>query len=145
MNSIKLNTRLGKCNLEIDAHLRTDEKAQAMLGQHALAFLVWHVIPASAYDKKSAYKRNSDYSDALGSHMRSETMKVLGDVFENIVVKTSKYDAPDPIAKLIKEFVSLGLSEADAKAQAEAVQAKIAKKPEQKTETETEATAEVEV
>lgn len=100
-----------------------------MLGQHALAFLVWHVIPASAYDKKSAFKRNSDYSDALGAHMRSETLKGLNEVFENIVVKTSKYDAPDPIAKLIKEFVSLGMSESDAKAMAESVQAKVAKKP----------------
>ena len=128
VEAIKLNTRLGKCNLEIDCTLRNDDKAQKMLGQYALAFLTWHVIPASAYDKKSAFKRNSDYSDALGDHMRSETLKGLNDVFENIVVKTSKYDAPDPIAKLVKEFIGLGMSETEAKAMAEQVQAKVAKK-----------------
>lgn len=127
VESIKLNTRLGNCALDISAQLQNDDKAMQKLGEFALQFLIWHVVPASAYDKKSAFKRDSAYSDALAAHMTANCNSVLADCFKDIAIKTAKYDKPDPIAKLIKEFISLGMSEVDAKAMAAQVQAKTAK------------------
>lgn len=134
VNSIKLETRLGNCALDITAQLQNNEKAMKLLGEYALQFLVWHVVPASAYDKKSAFKRDSAYSDALGAHMQAEGIAILNEVFEGVEIKTSRYEKPDKIAKLVKEFISLGMSEADAKAMAESVQAKVAKKSQPESE-----------
>jgi hypothetical protein len=135
VNSIKLDTKLGNCNLDITAQLR--EGKQDAVAEYAMQFLVWHVVGSQAFNKKSAFKRNAEFSDDLAKHVRATALDVLGDCFDSIVVKTSKYDAPDKIAKLIKEFVSLGMSEADAKAMAEQVQAKVAK-PEAKQSTDDE-------
>jgi hypothetical protein len=125
MEAIKLKTRLGKCNLDIQAHLRNDKTA--MLAEYAMQFLIWHVVGSQAFNSKSDFKRDALFSDELAKHVRSTSLEVLDECFENIQIKTSKYDAPDKIAKLIKEFVGLGMSEVDAKAMAEQVQAKVTK------------------
>ncbi|HEY1248992.1 MAG TPA: hypothetical protein VGE97_08405 [Nitrososphaera sp.] len=125
MEAIKLNTRLGNCNLNIKAQLRNDKLKLA--GEYCLQFMVWHLLGSDAYNKKSDFKRDAMFSDALAKHLADRGKTVLSDCFSDIEIQTSKYDKPDPIAKLIKEFISLGMSEADAKAMADQVQAKTAK------------------
>jgi hypothetical protein len=134
VESIKLETKLGNCELNISAQLRNDDAAMKLLGENAMKYLVWHVLQASAFNKKSAYSNKSEYSDGLANHLISEGKAVLGDAFSDIKIETAKYSAPDKIAKLIKQFIDLGFSEADAKAEAEKVQAKLASKNETKTE-----------
>jgi hypothetical protein len=135
VEAIKLNTKLGNCNLKVSAQLQNDDKAMKLLGEFAMQYLIWHVIPAGAFNKKSDYKRDSEYSDGLSKHLVSEGKSVLGKVFKDISIETSKYDAPDKIAKLIKQYMDIGLSEADAKVEAMKIAALVAKP---KTETSTE-------
>jgi hypothetical protein len=136
VESIELNTKLGNCNLNIEARLRNDDAAQKLLGEYAMQYLIWHIVPAGAFNKKSEYKRDAKYSDGLAKHLRAEGIAILGRVFENVSIETSEYKAPDKIAKLIKQYIDLGFSEADAKAEAEKVQAKLASKNETKTDEE---------
>jgi hypothetical protein len=126
VEAIKLDTKLGNCELKIKAQLQNDDKAMKLLGEYAMQYLIWHVVPAGAFNKKSDYKRDSEFSDALANHLISEGKTVLGKVFSDITIETAKYNAPDKIAKLIKQYIDLGFSEADAKSEAEKVQAKIA-------------------
>jgi hypothetical protein len=137
MEAIKLSTKLGNCELEISAQVQNDKTKQ--LAEYAMQYLVWHVIPAEAYKKGSAFKRDSAYSDELSGHMVSTCNAELAKFFSDIEIKTAKWNKPDPIAKLIKEFISLGMDEASAKAMADQVQAKVASKTEEKTEASVEA------
>jgi hypothetical protein len=135
VNSIKLDTKLGNCNLDIQAQLREGKSDAA--AEYAMQFLVWHAVGSQAFNKKSDFKRNAPYSEDLAKHVRATAMSVLGDCFDSIVVKTSKYDAPSKLEKLTKEFVSLGYSVEDAKAFAEKAIADAPKtKQEQSTEVE---------
>ena len=117
VNSIKLDTKLGATRLEISA-VAQNGKTDA-IAEYAMQFLVWHVVGSQAFNKKSDYKRNAEFSDGLANHVRATALDVLGDCFDSIVVKTSKAPVVDKMAKLIKEFVSLGYSADDAKALAE--------------------------
>ena len=105
-----------------------------MLAEFALQYLIWHVVPASAYGKDSDFKREDAYTEDLAAHMADATKDVLGDVFTDISVETAKYEKPDKMLKLIKEFVSMGMDETSAKAMALSVQAKLASKNEAKVE-----------
>ena len=131
VEAIKLETKLGNCKLEISAQLRNDDKAMKLLGENAMQYLIWHVVPAGAFNKKSDYSRNSEFSDGLAQHVRSETLSILGDCFDSIVVKTAKYDAPDKDAKMIKEYLSMGFDQAGAEAQLALVKANLAKSKKQ--------------
>src|SRR5215470_19216439 len=119
---ISIKTRLGNCKLNVSAELRNDKINK--LAEYAMQFLIWHNCGSEAFNGKSDYKRDAQYSIGLSDHMQTVCVDVLGEVFDSIKVETSKYEAPDKIAKLIKEFISLGMSEADAKAMAADVQAK---------------------
>ena len=134
MESIKLDTRLGNCNLSIRAQLQNDEiKAIAEFG---LQYLVWHVIPASAYNSKSKFQRDTAFSDALAKHLVGESKDVLGKYFSEISIETSKWEKPDPVAKLAKAMAKeLEITEADALAMIAASKAKSAKtEPKQESE-----------
>ena len=133
VDSIKLITRLGNCNLKVSAQLQNNEKAQKLLGEYAMQFLIWHSLGSAAFNKKSDYSRDAKYSDGLAKHLKTEGISILNEVFEGVSIETSEHKPVDKIAKLVKEFISLGMPEADAKAMALQVQAKVAK-PEAKPE-----------
>jgi hypothetical protein len=141
VEAIKLNTRLGNCNLKISAQLQNNDKAMKLLGEYAMQFLIWHSLGSAAFNKKSDFVRDSAYSDALSAHLKNEGVSILNEVFEGVSIETSAYAKPDPIAKLVKEFISLGMSEDDAKAMAKSVQDKV----QPKTDAKAEASADVEV
>lgn len=141
VEAIKLNTRLGSCNLKVSAQLQNNDKAMKLLGEYAMQFLIWHVLGSAAFNKKSDFQRDSAFSDALAAHMVSEGTSILNEVFEGVAIETSAWVKPDPIAKLVKEFIGLGMSEADAKDMAKSVQAKV----QPKTDAKAEASADVEV
>jgi hypothetical protein len=104
MESIKLNTKLGNCNLKVSAQLRDDDKAKKLLGEYAMSYLIWHVIPASAFNKKSDYSRDSEFSDGLAKHLKTEGNAVLSEVFAGVSIETSKHVKADPVEKLMKQY-----------------------------------------
>ena len=128
MESIKLATRLGNCKLEISAQLRNDEKANKLMAEYAMQFLIWHSAGSQAFNSKSDFARDAQFSDELAKHVRAKSLEVLSDCFDSIQIKTSAHVKADPIAKLIAQFVSLGFSEDEAKAEAAKVQATLASK-----------------
>jgi hypothetical protein len=135
VESIKLDTKLGNCELLISAQLRNDDKAMKLLGENAMKYLIWHVLQASAFNKKSAYSNKSEYSDGLSKHLITEGKAVLGDAFSDITIATKKYSAPDKDAKMIKEYLSMGFDQAGAEAQLALVKANLAKSKETKQST----------
>jgi hypothetical protein len=137
MDSIKLNTRLGNCKLNISAQVQNDKIEKVLV--FALKYLIWHVVQGNAFSKDSGFSNKSEYNEKLSEHMIGASKKVLGDYFSDIEIATAGYDKPDPIAKLIKQYMDLGISEVDAKAMAADVQAKIAKSTEKPVETKVEA------
>lgn len=123
MESIKLATRLGNCKLNISAQLVNTEKATKLLAEYAMQFLIWHSTGSEAFNGKSDFKRDAEYSDELANHVSAKAKAVLSDCFAGIEIETAAYVKPNPIAKLIKQYVSMGFSEVEAKAEAEKVQA----------------------
>jgi hypothetical protein len=130
MDSISLNTALGNCALDIKAELRND-KLQA-IGDNAMAYLVWHKVPSSAYSKKSAFKRDSEYSAELEAHLVEHVKSVLGNCFQNIEIKASKYVKPEPKV-LSADQILAGLDKLSDSDKAKLI-AKLAPKTEQKSE-----------
>ena len=127
MESIKLSTKLGNCALKVIAQLRNDDKAMKLLGEYAMSYLIWHVIPASAFNKKSDYSRDSQFSDGLARHLKTESIAVLSEVFDGVLIETSEHVKADPVEKLMKQY------ECDRET-AEAFLAKVKGKTEAKTE-----------
>lgn len=124
---ISLKTKLGNCKLVISAQLRKlSDEMTAKLVTKALQFIVWHEIPAKAFAKDEPFKRDSAYSEDLEAHLITHGNAILAPFFEEISWGTGKVEKLSPYDKAVKEFISLGLSEDDAKAMAKTAMDKIA-------------------
>lgn len=117
---IELKTKLGKVALSISAIMRKDmvEKVAAF----GLQYLVWHIVPAKAYEKNAEFKRDSAYSDKLAQYLSGKMAHVLGEYFDNIEITTSEYVAPDSAEGILAKLDKM--SDADIAR----IQAKIAAK-----------------
>lgn len=104
VESIKLNTKLGNCSLKVSAQLQESDEAKKLLGEYAMAYLIWHVIPAAAFNKKSDFSRDSKFSDELAAHLKNETKAVLNKAFSDVSIETSEHVKADPIEKLMKQY-----------------------------------------
>lgn len=120
---IELATSLGQCAVKISAKAKADKATE--IAKFALQYLIWHVVPSKAYNKESKFKRNSDYSDALIAHLKAAIETHVGSLFDGITLTFDKVVVADPIEKLIKDYVGLGFTEADAKALAADALAKL--------------------
>lgn len=101
---IALQTKIGNCALDISAELKTDENAQKTIGENAMQYIVWHSVPSAAFDKKSEFKRNSEYSDRLAEHLVATIKTEFAKSFSNVVVKTEKWLKPDSAEKILKDI-----------------------------------------
>ena len=133
VEAIKLNTKLGSCNLRIKAQLRNDDKAMQSLGNTAMQYLTWHSLGSAAFNSKSDFKREDAYSDALAKHLVSEAKSILGKVFEGIEIETSEYVKPVKKVLTADEIIS-GIDK-----MSDADKAKMIAKLQQKSETKVEA------
>jgi hypothetical protein len=132
VNSIALKTKLGNCKLAISAQVQNDKINE--IAEFALQYLIWHVLPAEAYKKDSEFSRDSEFSDDLAEHLTKAGGALLRKFFTDVKLVADKYEKPDKLAKQIKEWVSMGMSEADAIDMAKSVQAKLQSKPEAEVE-----------
>lgn len=119
---IKLKTKLGKIALSISAVMRNDENLIAKVLAFGLQYLVWHIVPAKAYEKTAPYRRDSAYSDKLAQYLADKMRDVLSPYFENIEIETSEYVAPDSAEGILAKLDKM--SDADIAR----IQAKIAAK-----------------
>lgn len=128
VESISLETKLGKCALKIQAQMRNDKMQQ--IAEFALQFLTWHVIPAEAYKKGSAFKRDSVWSPELGKHVVEAGGKVLSEFFSDVEMVPSEYVAPDSAEGIIAKLDKLDASQlAKIEAKLAAAKAKQQSKP----------------
>ena len=124
VNSISLKTKLGKTNLKIRAALRNDKINE--VAAFALQYLIWHVIPGTAFNSKSDFKREDAFSEAGAKHLVGVSKSILEKFFSDVEIETSEYTGVDKLAKLVKQFVDLGFSESEAKAKADETMAQLA-------------------
>lgn len=141
VESIKLETSIGNCALNISAAIRNDK--MSVLGLEAMKYLVWHKGQSVAFKKDSGFTNKSAYSESLSNHLVSVLKTVLGVCFQDIEVKTALEVKQSPVDRLAKQFIDLGYSADDAKALAEKT---IANSPKTtKSETKVEAPVEEEI
>ena len=133
MEAIKLNTRLGKVKMAIIATLRNDKVLD--VAKIAARHIVYHEVPSAAgLDKDdSKFQRTTAYSAELAEFVVASTKEGLGDLFESVEITASEHISVTPLEKLVKQFIGLGMTEADAKVLAEKTMASVeASKPSEK-------------